>query len=119
VSHRIKRVRQSIDIADGQTIGQGTDVTLNGLVRGIMLNVPQLDGVSTVTFDLIDSDNFTVYTKSSISENAKTTVFSDTNNESLVVPVSGDYTLQVTASNTQSGNNDSVTVVLLVEEFIN
>lgn len=115
MDNNIQRVSATVAIADSQTVGSTAIARrLNGILRGVMVNAPQLDGTTTVTVDVLDSSSFVVFTKASIAENAKTPIFIDANNQPLQIPLSGTYTVRVTASGAQSGGNDSVVVDLLI-----
>lgn len=111
--YAINRSSSTVTIAAGQTVGEKT-AKLYGILKGILLNVPQLVGTTTLTIDIIDEDSFTVYSKASIAENAKTTIFLDAQNNPLHIPVSGEYTIRCTASNAQTGQAADIPVVLLV-----
>lgn len=112
---KMQRYSVSIAIADGQTVGTATDVPLNGILKGVLVDAPQLDGAVTLTVAITDVDGFTVFSKASIAENAKTATYLDTNSRPLELPLSGNHTITVTASGAQSGGNDTVGVKLLIE----
>lgn len=113
--YAIQRYTVSIDIADGQTVGNSAAVELNGHLNGVLVNAPQLDGAVTLTVAVLDSDGFTVFSQASIAENSKTAIFIDSNNFPLALPLSGNHTIRVTASGAQSGDDDAVTVTLLID----
>lgn len=114
----IQRYKKTIAIADGQTVGESTAENLNGILRGFLVKAPQLDGTVTLTVAIISvdgSDEYTLISKASIAENANTPVMVDANNIYMQIPLSGLTKIKVTASGSQSGDNDSVTVTLLID----
>jgi hypothetical protein len=90
-------------------------VVLNGILKGILINVPQLVGTTTATLDILDADGYTVYSKASLAENQRTTAYVDANNHPLNLPLAGKYTVKVTASNAQTGQAADIPVVLLID----
>lgn len=114
--YNIQRYQTSITIADSQTVGSTTGASLNGILRGVLLDVPNLDGTVTVTLDILDVDSQVLYTKASIAENQKTAIFQDAATNPLAIPLSGAHTIRVTASGTQTGGNDTIIVTLLVDK---
>lgn len=116
--YNIQRYKKSLTIADGQTAISSTAEELNGLLRGILCKVPQLDGTTTITVAVIavdGSDEYTLFSKASIAENANTPVLVDANNEYIAIPLSGNIKITVTASGAQSGGNDTVGITLLID----
>jgi hypothetical protein len=113
--YNIQRYTKSVTVADGQTVGTINTDSLNGLIRGIIANVPQLTGTTTITLAITDQDGATVYSKASIAENAKTGAYIDANNYPLQIPVSGVLTFTVTQTNAQSGAASVVPVTLLID----
>lgn len=113
MGYRIQRKTVSVGIADGQTVGTGT-VVLNGRLLGVLTNPPDLTGTTTITVAVEDEDSYTVFSKASIAENAKTATYLDANNHPLRLPVAGSHTVRVTASNSQSGAK-TIPVVLLID----
>lgn len=114
----VQKFKTTVSIANGQTVGQSTGNALNGVLRGIIVKAPQLDGSVTLTLDIIDEDgSVTMFSRASIAENQNSVILHDaqTAPNALVVPLSGVYTIQVTASGAQSGDNDSVPIVLLID----
>ena len=113
--YKIQRYKSTLTIADGQTSASESSVALNGILKGLLVNAPNLDGSVTLTVTITDADSFTVYSKSSISENTKTAIYLDASNNPLEIPLSGNHTITITASGSQSGGNDTVEVILLIE----
>lgn len=105
----------TIDFSEDTTVGTLAGVSLNGILRGILLDVPDLTGTTTLTFTITDESGYTVYTKASIAENQKTALYVDANNIPLELPLVGSHTLTVTASNAQGADQD-VDVELIVED---
>lgn len=95
--------------------GESLPRTFNGLLRGILLNVPDLNGTTpTLTITIKDADGFTVYTKASIAENGLTSVFLDAQNNPLNIPLSGKHTITLVTSEAQTEDQD-IDVVLLID----
>ena len=110
----IQRWSQSITIAaDGTTAN--TTASLNGLLVGVLADVPSLVGTTTLTIAITDAGGYTIYSKASIAEGGKFTQFVDANNHPLRLPLSGTHTITVTASNTQTGAEAVIPVVLLID----
>lgn len=112
--YSIGRKRIAVTIAAGETVGEETEIALNGILKGILLNVPALVGTTTLTLDILDEDGFTLYSKASIAEDAKTVIFLDAQNNPLHIPLFGLSTVKCTASNAQTGQAADIPVVLLV-----
>lgn len=112
--YNIQRYKKSVVVADGQTVGTIDTANLNGLIRGIIANVPQLTGTTTITLTVTDEDGQTVFTKSAIAENAKSSYYIDANNFPLQIPVCGVLTLTVTQTNAQSGAASTIPVTFLI-----
>lgn len=113
--YNFQRYSKDVTVADGQTVGTATTDNLNGKLAGILLNVPQLTGTTTITFEILDADGFTIFSRASIAENGKTSIFTDSNNHPLRLPLAGIYTLRVTQTNAQSGAAAVTTAKLLVD----
>lgn len=116
--YNIQRFKQTIDIADGQTIGNSVAANLNGILRGVLVDAPDLDGAVTLTVAvlLIDgAEEYTIFSQASIAENANTAILVDANNHPLSRPLSGNIQIRVTASGAQADDDDSVAVSLLVD----
>jgi hypothetical protein len=113
--YNIQRYTKNVVVADGQTVGTADTVALNGIIVGILANVPQLTGTTTITLAITDADGFTVFSKASIAENAKTPSFVDANNHPIRLPVAGVLTLTVTQTNAQSGALSTIPVTLLID----
>lgn len=104
----------TIDVSENNTTITGELFDIYGLLRGLKVKVPQLDGTTTVTVTLLDSDGKTVYTKAAIAENDTTYVNVDTNNHPLQLALAGQYKLQVVASGAQS-SDQTVTTSLYID----
>lgn len=113
--YNIQRYTKNVTVADGQTVGTADTAELNGLIVGILANIPQCTGTTTVTLAITDADGFTVYSKATIAENAKTAAFVDANNHPLKLPVAGVLTLTITQTNAQSGADSVHAVTLLID----
>ena len=113
--YNIQRYTKEVTVLDGQTVGTIDTDSLNGLIRGIIADVPALTGTTTITLLITDQDGATVYTKATIAEEAATGFYIDANNYPLQIPVSGILTLKVTQTNAQSGADSIIPVTLLVD----
>jgi len=113
--YSVQRYSKSVVVADGATVGTADTVSLNGILIGVFVNVPQLSGTTTITLAITDADAYTLFSRATIAENAKTVFFIDANNHPIRVPLSGVLTLTVTQTNAQSGALSTIPVVLLIE----
>lgn len=112
--YNIQRWSQSITIAaDGTTAD--TTASLNGILVGVMADVPALVGTTTLTIAITDAGGYTIFSKASIAEGAKYAQFVDANNHPLRLPLSGNHTITVTASNAQTADDAVIPVVLLID----
>lgn len=111
---QIQRYKTTLTIADGGTTATSSAVELNGLLKGITVVAPALTGSNTLTVAIKDADGTTIYSKASIAESATATAFVDANNHPLQLPLSGNHTITVTSSGTESPAVD-VPVVLLIQ----
>lgn|SRR5664280_2363752 len=89
-------------------------VSLNGLLRGVEINAPDLDSTNTYTITLTDSDGFDIYTKGKLAKNTRSSAFIDANNQPLQLPLSGAYTVKIVTSGNQTADR-SFSVSLLVD----
>lgn len=111
----IQRHTTTITVADGETVGTESVENINGFIVGILVNVPQLTGTTTITLALTDSDGYTLFSKATIAENQKTVTLADTNNHPLRIPTSGELNYTVTQTNAQSGADSEIAVALLID----
>ena len=111
---RIKRPKYSLSLTHGASANTvSATATLNGLLREAIIKTPaSVDGAATLTLNLIDVDNFTVYTKSAVAAN--TTSINLLTND-LRVPLSGAYTVQIVFSANQTATDTTTAVALLIE----
>lgn len=114
MSYNIQRISKTITVLNAGTTASATNVPLNGLLRGIQVNAPDLDSTNTYKLDITDQDGYTTYTKASIAENSRYTAFVDANNQPLQLPLSGTYTVAITTSGTQTADR-AFSVTLLVQ----
>lgn len=114
--YAIKRITSSIlvDVSEDNDLGTVTGVAANGLLVGILINAPDLDSTHTYTLTLKDSEGYTVFTRASLVESVRTTVYIDTNNHPLRLPLNGDYTIEVLTSAAQTADR-TFSVTLLVD----
>lgn len=86
---------------------------MNGLLRGIQITAPDLDSTNTYSLTIKDADGYTIFTKASLVENTTTTVYVDTNNQPLQLPLQGAHTVTIVTSGAQTANR-AFSVKLLV-----
>jgi len=94
-----------IDYSEDNTTGE-TDITVNGRVDQIILNVPDLTSTHTMTLNILDEDGAVLYTASGKAEST-IHVLHPTN----TIELCGTTTLQVVASSAETA--DSTTTVTL------
>lgn len=112
---RVKRSSYSIKVTPGASIttAQQTD-TLNGILREVIITPPAaVDASATITVSLADLDGNVVYSKGSLAANSGASINLLTND--LRVPLSGQYTLEVTYSVAQPTTASTTKVVLYIE----
>ena len=98
----VRRITTPLTIASSGTTITSSAFQINGILRGICVNAPALTSSNTYTVSIIDDNGYTVFSKASLTANAKTSIFVDTNNNYLQFPVSGRaYTITVTSSGTE------------------
>lgn len=105
--------------ANSTTIATVTTGVLNGILRGVAVDCPNLDGTTTLTVTLSDADGNTLWTKAAIAENAKTSFVYDTaaTPAPLQVPVAGPLTITCTASNAQS-TDQNINVAPIMDSYM-
>lgn len=100
---KIQTVSGTVVIANGGTTANSADFPgfVNGLVRGIYINAPTITG-ATYTFAVTGPQTGqTLYSKASLTPNAKTNILIDANNYPLQIPVDGACTVTVTSAGTE------------------
>lgn len=117
----IQKVTSTITIVNGQGSANAADLpaVLNGRLRAIYVNAPVLTSTNTLTLAVVGpATSFTLFSKASIPQNAKTTILSDSSfaggNSPLNIPLSGACGLQLTSSGTE-GADRVITVILLID----
>jgi len=110
----IRRPKYSIALTHGAGANTATATdTQYGILREVIIKTPTtVDGSATVTVNILDSDGFTIYTKSGVAANT-TSINLLTNDQR--VPISGSYTVQVVFSANQTATDTTTVVVLLIE----
>lgn len=112
-----KSISVVIDVSEDADVGTSTPVELNGKLLGIISTAPDLDDTDTYTVTVLDGSSNTVYTKASLAEDITSSQYVDANNHPLQLPLSGNYTVQITASGDQAEDR-TFSVELLVESYI-
>ncbi len=87
---------------------------LNGLCRGIVITAPALETSHTYTINIKDAAGNVVYTKAALVQNTVTQIYLYDANNALVFPLSGDYTIEIVTSGSQTADR-TFTVALLIE----
>lgn len=98
---KIQTVSGTVVIANGGTTANSTDFPayVNGLVRAIYINAPDLTSSDTYTFALVGSKTGqTLYSKASLVKNTQTNILIDANNYPLQIPIDGACTVTITSS---------------------
>ena len=117
MAHIITRKKTALIIADSGTTLTSAAITMNGLLRGVIVNAPAMTSSHTLTVAVNDVDSQAVFSKASIAGNATTPLFLDANNIPYQAPLSGDHTIVVTSSGAETGAK-TINVTLLVESLI-
>lgn len=116
MKYPIKRHSQTFTIPDeGTDITANTSKALNGTLVGILLDVPALDGTTTLTITVKDADGYTLFSKASIAEGAKTSLILD-GSLAMNIPISGILSVTLLASNAQTTAAVPIPVVFLVKQ---
>lgn len=110
-------------LVPGTTIVVATDADeiltsafeLNGLLRGILVQAPDLDDTDTFTIKVEDADGYVLFSEATLAESAKHALMVDANDMALAVPLSGSLKVRITASGDQAANR-AFTVRLLVDK---
>lgn len=87
---------------------------LNGLLRGILVQAPDLDDTDTFTIKVEDADGYVLFSQATLAESTKHALMVDANNMALAVPLSGSLKVRITASGDQVANR-TFAVRLLVD----
>lgn len=113
----IKQVDITATILSGGTAGSSADIPadLNGLIRAIYINAPDLTSTNTYTITIAGpKTGQTLYSKASLTKNAKTNILVDANNYPLQIPFATSGVITVTSSGAE-GADRAFGITLLVE----
>lgn len=113
---RVGRLPYNVILAyatNATTVSQTiTQENLNGILREVIITTPgTVDSSATVTVNVLDADSNVVYAKTGVAAN---TTSINLLTQDLSVPLSGNITLQVVFSASQTANR-TTKVVLLVD----
>ena len=114
--YRIQRYEESLVLAfatDNNSI-ESSAISLNGLLKGIILVVPDLTSTNTATINIKDVDGNVIYTKGSLAESTTHQIYLYDSNNALAVPLSGNHTIEIVTSGNQDANR-TFSVALLIE----
>lgn len=101
---RILTISDTVTVTNGTTNGSKT-VYLNGLVRAIYVNAPDLTGTNTYTFAILGPNTGqSLFSKASLTENTQSNIVADANNYPLQVPVDGNCVIKITSSGTEGAD---------------
>lgn len=111
---RIARNKYAIALTHGASATTATAAAaINGLLSEIIIVTPAaVDATATITVNIIDQDNVTVYTKSSIAAN--TTSVNLLANDAKV-PLCGTQTVQIVFSAAQTVTDTTTSVICVVD----
>jgi flagellar hook assembly protein FlgD len=115
----IQRYKETLVLAfatDNNSI-ESSAVQLNGLLSGVVVQVPDLESTNTATINIKDASGNVVYTKASLAESSTTQAYVDGNNHPLRIPLSGNYTIELVTSGNQTANR-TFTVDLLINRGV-
>ncbi len=117
--NRIQRFIETLVLdfgADDNQIISG-NISVNGLLHGITLVVPNLEDTNTVTITLKDADGTVLFTLAAIAESATKVILVDANNHPLRIPLSGVHTVELLTSAAQTANRTFELVLLIARGF--
>lgn len=117
--YAIQRKKFSLTILNGQTaITSAVVLGLNGLLRGVIINAPDLTATHTYSIVIKDVDGQTIFSQTGLTENQLTSFFVDANNYPLMVPLDGNEKITITASGAE-GADRLFTVTCLMDRGSN
>lgn len=114
--YRMKKKTTVVTIAADGTTANVDSEALNGRIVGVLVDCPALVGTTTLTVTVKDADGFTLFTKASIAEGAKTNLYVDATPAALNIPVAGIVNITCLASNVQTAVPAVIPVTLMVDE---
>ena len=103
--------------ADDNQIISGSIVGLNGLLHGILLDIPDLDSTDTVTITIKDADGNVIFTRASLAESTKHVITEDSNNHPLRLPLAGAHTITIDTSGAQTADRTFEIKLLIARGF--
>lgn len=110
----IGRTDRQVVIDAAADSGESVAFEANGILRGVLVDAPDLDDTDTYTVAVETDDGFSLVSEASLTENSKSAVMVDGNDMALAVPLSGQHVIKVTASGAQAAER-TFTVSLLIE----
>lgn len=113
---RIRRYKQTLSLTAGAgaNTASNTFVQINGILwEAVIITPAAVDGAATVTINIIDADNITVYTRAGLAANTTT---KDLLTGDLRIPLCGLYTIQVVFSANQTATSTTTTAILLIDQ---
>jgi len=105
--NRIKKYAVPVTIASSGTTKTSGVVPINGLLRGIVVDAPDLDDSDTYTVTLIDEEGATIQTFATLAENSVVAKYIDANNNYFNQPLHNPQ-VTITASGAQAAARDFV-----------
>ena len=102
--------------ATNNTTIASSAIEFNGLLRGLLITAPDLEGVTTFTITITDADGFVVYSKAALAESTSHAIFDDPDLTDFILerPLSGDHTITIVTSGVQTADR-TFAVKLLIE----
>jgi len=109
IKHKLK---VTIDVSANATTATSDSFPMNGILKGIAIVAPDLDGTNTYTVTLKDADDsITVFERASLTENTTTAIFLDSNNRPLELPLHGNMTVTITSSGTETADREFTIII--------
>ena len=122
---KLKSYTVPITIADEGTSAEATLVPVTGYLKGVSVLAGAMDGSDTYTVAITDENGATVFSRATLAEGVRTTIWSDKYNELgttivegklLNTPMAGPVTVTVTASAAQNDAAVAYAVTLYYDE---
>ena len=116
---RIQRFTKQLVLDFGADDNQiiSSALSLNGLLHGITLDIPDLDSTNTTTITLKDADGTVLFSKAALAESTKHGIVVDGNDHPLRIPLVGNHTVELLTSGAQTADRTFEVVLLIARGF--